>query len=67
MEEVLMSDKPTAPGGASQPTTDQEERIPPMQSLLDNPFLLLFIGVTIPAVFYIMWGVMEIANIPIAD
>ena len=27
------------------------ERVPVMQRLLDNPFLLLFLGVTIPTVF----------------
>lgn len=42
------------------------ERIPVMQRVLDNPFLLLFLGVTIPTVFYVLWAVMEIAQIPIA-
>jgi hypothetical protein len=42
------------------------ERIPVMQRILDNPFLLLFLGVTIPTVFYVIWGVMEIISIPIA-
>ena len=42
-----------------------DERLPVMQRILDNPFLLLFLGVTIPTVFYIIWGVMEIAQIPI--
>jgi hypothetical protein len=42
------------------------ERIPMMQQILDNPFLLLFIGVTIPTVLYILWGVMEVASIPLA-
>ena len=48
--------------------TDQndEERIPGMQSLLDNPFLLLFLGIAMPAVFYIIWGIMEIVNLPVA-
>ncbi|HEX4984582.1 MAG TPA: hypothetical protein VFV71_00790 [Burkholderiales bacterium] len=41
------------------------ENVPFMQQLLDNPFLLLFIGVTMPTVFYILWGVMEIVTIPI--
>ncbi|MEN8133439.1 MAG: hypothetical protein ABFS45_25380 [Pseudomonadota bacterium] len=45
---------------------DDEERIPVMQRVLDNPFLLLFLGVTIPTVFYIIWGIMEIVQIPIA-
>ena len=43
-----------------------DERVPTMQKLLDNPFLLLFIGVVMPTVFYIIWGIMEIVTIPIA-
>ena len=42
-------------------------RIPPMQRVLDNPFLLLFIGVVVPTVFYVIWGIMEIVTIPIAN
>ena len=42
------------------------ERLPFFQRLLDNPFLLLFLGVVFPTVFYIMWGIMEIATIPVA-
>lgn len=50
-----------------QPTGSQAaERLPVMQRLLDNPFLLLFLGVTIPTVFYVIWGVMEIVTIPIS-
>jgi hypothetical protein len=45
---------------------ENEEQIPVMQQILDNPFLLLFLGVTIPTVFYVIWGVMEIVAIPIA-
>lgn len=41
------------------------EKIPVLQQVLDNPFLLLFLGVTIPTVFYILWGVMEVVTIPI--
>jgi len=43
-----------------------DERIPVMQRILDNPFLLLFLGVVMPTVFYIIWGIMEIVTIPIA-
>jgi hypothetical protein len=42
------------------------EHIPFFQRLLDNPFLLLFLGVVIPTVFYLMWGIMEVATIPVA-
>lgn len=52
------------PGGT--PSTD-DEPIPFMQRVLDNPFLLLFLGVAVPAVFYIIWGIIEITQIPIAD
>jgi len=43
------------------------EQIPFFQRMLDNPFLLLFIGVVMPTVFYILWGIMEIATLPIAE
>jgi hypothetical protein len=42
------------------------ECIPTMQKLLDNPFLLLFLGVAMPTVLYLIWGIMEIITIPIA-
>ena len=41
-------------------------RVPAMQRLFDNPFLLLFLGVVMPTVFYLIWGIMEITQIPIA-
>jgi hypothetical protein len=37
-----------------------------MQRLLDNPFLLVFLGVTLPTVLYLIWGILEIAQIPLA-
>jgi len=46
---------------------DEKERIPAMQALLENPFLLLFIGVAMPTVFYVIWGIMEIVTLPIAQ
>jgi len=42
----------------------ENETVPVMQRVLDNPFLLLFLGVTMPTVFYILWGVMEIVTFP---
>jgi hypothetical protein len=43
----------------------EDEPVPAMQQLLDNPFLLLFIGIAMPTVLYIVWGVMEIVGIPV--
>lgn len=42
-----------------------DEPVPVMQRVLDNPFLLLFLGVTVPAVLYTIWGVMEVASVPV--
>jgi hypothetical protein len=44
---------------------EDDEPMPFMQRVLDDPFLLLFIGVTIPTILYLVWGVMEIATVPI--
>lgn len=54
-----MTDDPTA--------TSDRRPIPTMQRILDNPFLLLCIGITVPTVLYLVWGVMEIASIPVAQ
>ncbi|MEO5347277.1 MAG: hypothetical protein H7834_13015 [Magnetococcus sp. YQC-9] len=40
------------------------EPVPGMQQLLDNPFMLLLLGVLFPTVFYTLWGIMEIISIP---
>ncbi len=45
----------------------EEETVPVMQRVMDNPFLLLFIGVVVPTVFYVIWGIMEIVTIPLAN
>jgi len=50
-----MSDQKQAEPGA----------VPMMQKLLDNPFLLLFLGVATPAVLYLVWGLAEIFTIPV--
>ena len=47
-------------------TTDSSQRVPMMQRILDNPFLLLFLGVTLPTVLYLIWGIMEVASVPLA-
>ena len=58
-EEITMPD--------TEKVSEEPERVSPMQLVLDNPFLLLFIGVVIPTVFYIIWGIMEILSIPVAQ
>ena len=45
---------------------DDNGKIPLMQRLLDNPFLLLFLGVLVPMLVYTLWGVIDILTIPAA-
>jgi hypothetical protein len=47
-------------------TDNTEDDIPFMQKLLDNTFLLLFIGVASPMVIYVLWGIIDIMNVPLA-
>jgi hypothetical protein len=62
---TMASDEPRS--GATAPDAGPEtQRMPFMQRVLDNPFLLLFLGVTVPTVLYVIWGVMEIIQIPLA-
>ncbi len=45
---------------------DATGSVPLVQQLLDNPFLLLFLGVLIPMLVYTLWGVIDILTIPLA-
>lgn len=48
------------------PDDDPNEPVPWMQQLLDNPFILLFLGVLIPMLLYNVWGVIDILTVPLA-
>ncbi len=52
---------------ATESDAPDNEPLPLMQRILDNPFLLLFLGVAVPTVFYIIWGIIEITQIPVAN
>ncbi len=41
-----------------------EEKIPVGQLILDMPFLLLTIGLTIMLLFYTIWGLYEVMSLP---
>ncbi len=45
---------------------DDNAPVPLVQQLLDNPFLLLFLGVAMPMVIYVIWGVYDILTLPMA-
>lgn len=59
----MSNEKNTTPAAT---TDDPNEPIPMMQQLLDNPFLLLFLGVLVPMVVYTLWGVIDILSVPLA-
>ncbi|GBD07675.1 hypothetical protein HRbin21_01506 [bacterium HR21] len=44
--------------------THQFPRIPLFRLFLDDVMLLLFLGVAIYAVSYLIWGIMEIGSVP---
>ena len=48
------------------PHDDPNAEVPWMQQLLDNPFLLLFLGVMVPMMLYTVWGVVDILTLPVA-
>lgn len=40
---------------------------PVFQRILDNPFILLFIGIAVPTLTYIVWGIMELIAVPLGQ
>lgn len=42
---------------------ETRERVPLGQRLLDNPFLLLLLGIVIMILFYTGWGLLEIRSL----
>ncbi len=45
-------------------TEQQPTKIHPIQRLLDNPWILLALGVLIPFISYTAWGWIELASTP---
>jgi len=41
-----------------------EEKKHPIQKLMDNPWLLLFLGLVIPIVSYTLWGIFDMMGMP---
>lgn len=46
-------------------TEGTERRIPWQQVLLDDIFLLIMAGLAVPTLFYILWGLISLANVPL--
>lgn len=44
--------------------TNNQEREPFFKLILDDPIILLFLGVVVFMVFYLAWGLIELGNVP---
>ena len=51
----------------TEPNNTEDGPVPFMQQLLDNPFLLLFVGVALPSVLYTIWGIVDVISVPIGQ
>ena len=51
---------------ADQPKpAEEKEKIPIGQIIFDDVFLLLMLGLVVPTVFYIIWGLWHTSVIPV--
>ena len=48
-----------------EPEAGEGERIPLGQAILDDIFLLLALGLTVPLIFYIIWGIWDVTQVPL--
>jgi hypothetical protein len=44
-------------------STSTSKHVHPLQRLLDNPWLLLALGILVPFVSYTLWGWVELSNV----
>lgn len=62
-EDESMADTKSTQEGSSPP--QQEERIPAGQILMDDTFFLLMLGLVVPTLLYLVWGLWETSVIPV--
>lgn len=48
----------------TQPSAEPEERIPVWQAFFDDLFLLLALGLAVPVLSYLVWGLLELGSVP---
>jgi hypothetical protein len=42
----------------------EEEKVHPIEKILDSPILLLLLGLAVMFLFYTFWGVLELVSLP---
>ncbi|HEY8489175.1 MAG TPA: hypothetical protein VIL38_08895 [Thermaerobacter sp.] len=50
---------------AGEPGRGGTPPVPWIQRLLDDEFFLLVVGLMVPVLLYIVWGLMELAQVPL--
>jgi len=48
----------------SESPDEQGGKVHPLQKLMDNPWILLVLGLVIPILSYTVWGIYETLTIP---
>ena len=51
--------------GSSEEKPERAQRVPWQQVLLDDIFLLIMAGLVVPTLFYILWGLISLGNVPL--
>jgi len=45
---------------------EEQEPVSGWQQFYDDPSMLLFLGIASPTLLYTLWGVLEVAHVPLA-
>lgn len=48
-------------------TPENEDRPRWQQVVFDDIFLILMLGLVVPTLFYLVWGLMDLASVPIYE
>jgi hypothetical protein len=49
------------------PNREPERRISWKQIIFDDIFLILMLGLVVPTLFYLVWGLMDLASVPMFE
>ena len=60
----MNADKQTN-AGTTESTNQQRPRW--QQVIFDDIFLILMLGLVVPTLFYLVWGLMDLASVPIYE
>jgi hypothetical protein len=55
------------PGSGPEARVDQNDRPRWQQVIFDDIFLILTLGLVIPTLFYLVWGLMDLASVPMFE